>query len=248
MEMFSDDIPRKNVGCLYPHPQVDTSVYEFYRLVPNDILMVAVAIDLKEFSRADIERVFAPLDEKLDQLVERQVDLILQLGVPPMVLMGVKYHDHVLSYIAEKTGVEATSTVNCVVSALKHLGLKKIVAANKWTDSMNETLAEFLKRDGIELVGVANEALSVSEFMKSGTRESLELAYRLGRTALQDYPDADGLYVGGGAWLNAPIVAPLEAEFDKPVVTNNTAHAWHVTRMLDLWQPREGWGRLLGGA
>lgn len=246
--MFEDDLPRKTAGCLYPHPQIDTSVYEFYRLVPKDVLMVAVPVDLKEFTREDMVRIFEPLDEKLDLLMERQVELILQLGVPPMVLMGLEFHDHVQSYIEERTGVPALSTVRCVLASLGHLGLKKVVAANKWTDQMNETLGAFMARDGIELVGVSNEALAVSEFMRQGTQESLDLAYQLGRRALLDHPEADGLYVGGGAWLNAPVVEPLEREFGKPVVTNNTAHAWHVTRTLGVWKPVEGRGRLLAGA
>lgn len=246
--MFELEMPKRNVGCLYPHPQIDTSVYEFYQLVPHDIMLVAVPVDLKEFSREDIERIFAPLDEKLDQLVERSVDLILQLGVPPMVLTGLDFHDRTMAYIKERTGVEAISTIRCVVEALKHLGLKKVVAANKWTAAMNDTLGHFLKRDGIELIGVANEALSVQDFMKAGIRESLELAYELGRRALHDHPQADGLYIGGGAWLNAPAVAPLEQEFGRPVVTNNTAHAWHLTRTLGLWKPIEGRGRLLSGS
>ena len=35
-----------------------------------------------------MERVFAPLERYLDQLMERGVDLVIQNGVPPLILIG----------------------------------------------------------------------------------------------------------------------------------------------------------------
>ncbi|MGI6093765.1 MAG: hypothetical protein ACOYD5_12480 [Negativicutes bacterium] len=244
--MFEKYIPKKLIGSLYPHPQIDTGFYDFYQLVPSGIMMVAVSVDLREFTKEDVERALAPLDEYLELLMERQVDIILQTGVPPVVLTGIEFHDKVLEYITEKTQKPAVSTINCVIQAVKHLGLKKIVAANKWTDKMNETLKQFFLRDEIEMVGFHNEALAMNVFMKSSVEESARLAYELGMEALRKYPEAEGLYVGGGAWLSVPIVDALEKEFNKPVITNTTAQAWHLLNCLNMWESIPGRGILLG--
>lgn len=83
--------------------------------------------------------------------------------------------------------------------------------------------------------------------MKVKSEDSLQLAYELGKGALQDHPDADGLYIGGGGWMTFAAVEALEKEFGKPVITNETAVVWGVCHLLNYWRPVQGYGRLLGG-
>ena len=54
--------------------------YEYYRLAPPGVMLVMVAVGLAEVQQEDVERVFAPIDVLVDQLVEREVDLIMQSG------------------------------------------------------------------------------------------------------------------------------------------------------------------------
>jgi hypothetical protein len=66
-----------------------------------------------------------------------------------------------------------------------------------------------------------------------------------GHRALRDYPDCDGLYIGGGAWLAEPAAYALENEFGKPVVCNQTAAIREMMILLDDWKAMPGRGRLL---
>ena len=70
------------------------------------------------------------------------------------------------------------------------------------------------------------------------------MAYQLGREGLANYPEADGLYLGGSSWLTYPLVKPLEKEFGKPVVVNEMAEVWQTLNMLKCWKPIPGYGRL----
>jgi maleate cis-trans isomerase len=83
------------------------------------------------------------------------------------------------------------------------------------------------------------------QFVKMKSDASLQLAYDLGRGAWQKFPEADGVYIGGGAWLTLPVINRLEGEFGKPVITNQVATVWHVLNLLGCWQPIQGSGRLL---
>ena len=132
-----------------------------------------------------------------------------------------------------------------VVSATKQLGLQNIAVANKWTDAMNRTLAQFFANENISVVGANTQPLNPSEFVKMNSDASLHLAYELGRGAFEKFPDAEGVYIGGGAWLTLPVISRLEAEFGKPVLTNQVATVWHVLHLLDCWAPIQGFGRLL---
>jgi maleate cis-trans isomerase len=94
-------------------------------------------------------------------------------------------------------------------------------------------------------VGSITQSMNPSEFVKMASDASLHLAYALGRGAFEKYPDAEGVYIGGGSWLTLPVIGRLEAEFGKPVLTHQVATVWHVLTLLDCWVPIQGFGRLL---
>ena len=81
-------------------------------------------------------------------------------------------------------------------------------------------------------------------FTRISSAGSVDLAYRLGRQAFEDNPEADELYIGGN-WNSQPVVERLEEEFDKPAYCNQGAMIWETLHRLDYWQPIPGHGRLL---
>lgn len=243
--MFEDNLPSRKIGVLSPLSIVDNSAYEFYRLVQGRIMLVIIPVGLSEFTSKDVERVFAPVDSYLDKLMERRVDIVVQSGVPLPALIGVAAHDRLIAHIADYTKRPATSSVLGVVEAAKQLGITNIALANKWSNAMNATLAEFFARGNIAVAGVASKVLLPSQFQKMSGEDNIELAYALGRQALRDLPNADGLYIGGGAWLSQPVAEALEAEFGRPVITNVSAMIRNVSTLLKCWTPIPGHGRLL---
>jgi maleate isomerase len=246
--MFEESLPKVKIGALKPLAIIDNAAYEFYRIAPPDVMLVMIPVGLEKFSKEDVERVFAPLETLVDQLMERGVDIIMQSGVPLPILIGVEGHDRLLDRIARHSRLPVTSSVVGVVAAAKHLGLKKVALANKWTEPMNRVLGEFFARGGIEIAGVASEVLSPAEFQKISSADNMALAYELGRAALTRFPEADGLYVGGGAWLSEPVCQALEREFGKPAISNQSAMIWDNLTRLNHWKPIPGQGRLLQSA
>src|SRR2546423_7672581 len=141
--MFEEFLPKVKIGALKPLAIVDNAAYEFYRIAPPGVMLVMIPIGLEKFSKEDVERVFAPLDSYVDQLLERGVDLVMQSGVPLPLLIGIEAHDRLIDRIKTRSRKPATSSVLGVVAAAKRLGLRRIVVANKWSEPMNRTLAEF---------------------------------------------------------------------------------------------------------
>jgi maleate cis-trans isomerase len=246
--MFDRQIPKYKIGCLQPGAIIDNHPFEFYRLAPPGVMLVMVGVGLEEFSRADVERVFAPLDRYLDQLMDRDVDMVIQHGVPLPLLIGIEAHDRMIEHMAAYTGKPATSTVLSVVRAASELGLKRLAIANKWTAEMNATLAAFLERGGVSIVGAATKPLDPAEFNRIEAGDHMRLAYELGRRACQEYPDCDGVYIGGGSWIAEPVAAKLEAEFGRPVLCNQAAVIRNTFKMLGIWRPIGGHSRVLAAA
>jgi maleate cis-trans isomerase len=243
--MFESDVPKHKIGVLHPLAVIDNSPYEFYRLAPPRVMLVMLPVGLQEFTAKDVERVFAPLDGYLDQLMERGIDLVMQNGVPLPILIGLAAHDRMVAHMAQYTGKPATTTVLSVVHAARDMGIRKLALANKWSDAMNKMLGDFFAREGVQVRGAATRELSPAEFQKIKTSDNLQLAYDLGRRAFLDNPDCDAVYVGGGAWLAEPAARQLEAEFGKPVLCNQTSAIREMMRLLNDWKPIVGHGRVL---
>jgi maleate cis-trans isomerase len=243
--MFEAFVPTRKIGCLLPNTVIDNHPAEFYRLVPEGVMLVMVGVGLKEFSSGDVDRVFKPLDAYLDQLMERGVDMVTQNGVPLPILMGVEKHDRMIRHMAEYTGKPATSTVLCVVQAAEDLGVRKVAIVNKWTEAMNATLGEFFSRGGVSITGEAIRALDPVAFHRIATGDHMQLAYELGRQAITANPDCDAVYIGGGSWLAEPVAAKLEADFGKSVICNQTAVIRANLKTLGIWKPIPGHSRLL---
>ena len=243
--MFEDYVPKKKIGYLSPLAVIDNGPFEFYQAAPKGVMLVMIPVGLQEFSAEDVQRVFSSIDKDLELLVEREIDIVLQAGVPLPLLVGPEYLEKLLAHIRERTKLPAASTVFCVVNAAKSMGIKKIVAANKWNSKMNETLKQFFAQVGVSMIGTHSRSMVPSEFVKMSDQASIDLAYDLGRGALQNFPDADAVYIGGGSWLTLPVIRRLEEEFNKSVITNQIAVIWDLCHKLDCWTPRQGFGKLL---
>ena len=120
-----------------------------------------------------------------------------------------------------------------------------LAVVNKWTDEMNQSLAAFFARGGVKVVGGATKSLHPTDFHRIAADDHMQLAYELGRRAFLDYPDCDAVYIGGGSWLAEPVAARLEAEFDKPVLCNQSAVIRNTLKLLGAWRPITGHSRLL---
>lgn len=245
MALGDDYLPERKIGCLVPFMVIDNPPYDLYRIAPERVMWVMVPVGLTEFSAQDVERVFAPLDKLIAQLCERGVDIILQMGLPLDLILGREALARLIERIEQAAGVPAVAEITSIVEAARALGIKKIAVANKWSEAMNQRLAEFFADGGIAQIGVQAQTMEPAEFLKLSPREGLSLAYALGKAALEAYPDADGLFLGGGSWPTLPVITALEQEFGKPVVTYQTSNVWHLCRQINYWRPKEGYGRLI---
>lgn len=251
--MFEHIIPKKKVGFLAPRMVSDYGPYEFYQFAPPGLMMVTVPMGIRKFDEQDVARVYGNVDEHIGELVARRVDAIVQSGVPITALAGPDEHDRRLAYIEKKSGIQTSSAVLGAVKACRHLGVKKLAIADKFTTRINEMLARFFTREGIEVVGIVawskqQDEIDPLEVKRMTAQQLMDIGYRIGREALARYPEADGLYMPGGSWPLTPVVKDLEAETGKTVLGHKDLTIWQAARMVGMFAPRPGFGRLLSEA
>ena len=73
---------------------------------------------------------------------------------------------------------------------------------------------------------------------------ALTLIFRYHQVDPQQAPQAEALFLRGGAWRPLPAVPILEEDYGKPVFTNGNTQAWRLVHD-GIAPPVHSWGRLL---
>ena len=131
-----------------------------------------------------------------------------------------------------------------VVAAMQHLGVTRVTVGSRWADEVNEALVRYFAHAGIEVLAITSEGQWAKQAFGMSFEMGVRLAFQLGREAIRKAPDAEAIFLPGGAWRPLPAVPILEEDYNIPVFTNGNTRAWRIIH--DGFAPAvEGWGRLL---
>jgi maleate isomerase len=145
--------------------------------------------------------------------------------------------------IAVATGLPAVVTGDAVVAALAALGARRIVMVTPYLAEVNAREAAFLRHHGIETLNAYAAGLIYARDFRA-----IE-PYAWYRTAMQHRHDAADAYFLSCAQIRvAEIIAPLERDLGRPVVTSNQAAAWHALRTGGISDRSAGFGALFEAA
>jgi maleate cis-trans isomerase len=214
-------------------------------LLPPDVRRISVPLDISDYTPEGVEEAIRERYWKcVDELVKDGADIIMLNGMPVASQLGRKRLLELLEETTRRTGVVADAHAEAVIAAMRHLGMRRIAIASRWSDALNNKLVAYLEEAGIEVLAVTGVGQWAKQAFSMSIEEGVKLAFLLSREAMKKAPDADGLLLPGGAWRSLAAVPILEQDFGKPVVTNPTAAVWRLIADGKA-PPVEGWGRLL---
>jgi maleate isomerase len=119
----------------------------------------------------------------------------------------------------------AVTTSGALLEALRHLGVRRVAVATPYHDSLTAPLEAFLAEAGHRLAGAAHLGLT-SGIWTVPYETTADLVRRA------DRPEAEAVFVSCTNLPTYDLVADLEAELGKPVVTANQATMWAALRVL----------------
>jgi maleate isomerase len=128
--------------------------------------------------------------------------------------------------LAELAGGRAFTAAGAIHEALRHLGTRRLALATPYPEAIGNAGRAYWEAAGFEIV--AHRRLETPNIYD----ETEERAFALGRDT--DAPTADTLLVSGTGLPTAGIVARLEQDLGKPVVTSQAAMLWHALRLLHV--------------
>lgn len=141
-------------------------------------------------------------------------------------------------------GVPATTTSDSFTAALRALGVKKVSMGTPYLDFVNQQEVKFLESEGFKVMKWHGLQMGESQAERRAINKiPPEGVFRLARKV--DHPEAEAIFLSCTAMPTINVIAELEAELGKPVVTSNQSTFWNCLRTLGLKVKVYGYGRLL---
>ncbi len=136
-------------------------------------------------------------------------------------------------------GIPVTTTSTASLAALHAVGARRVVFAGPYIPEVTERGRRFFEANGFEVANAVG--LGITEDHALG-RVPLEDVYRLARDT--DRADADAVFLSCTNFRTIGVLAALEQDLGKPVVSAIQASFWHCLRLAGVGDAVAGYGRL----
>ena len=226
----------------------------WYKNLPSGIECAPAVLGFGSGDKAtfDEDRSFRRAEELSRDLFEVGCGIITVSGSPPFILRGPDYELEWRQNLETRLGVSVVSGMAPHVVAAKALGIKRIALATYYNDELNDGISQYFVAQGIDTEIIpgfqqndGSEGL-YSTSMRGLDGVSYEDVYRHCKKGVVKLgKKVDGLYINGGGWDAAPVVAHLEEDLGIPVIWAMAAEMWLTLGLLDVGEPVNGFGRLL---
>lgn len=234
---------RAKIGLIYIASSVVMEP-EMYAMAPPGcsfhtarIPLARVAVD----ALADLGADEAPAFEAARLLAMAPLDCIVFACTSGSFVGGPGYDEALIRRLEAVTGgIPVTTTTTAVVAGLRALGARRLAVATPYPDDVNRRLRAYFEAVGFEIVSL--EGLGCREDREIGAQEP-ETVYRLAKRV--DRPAAEAVFISCTNFRTAAVLAALEEDLGKPVVSANQASLWHALRLAGVQAPVEGYGQLL---
>jgi maleate cis-trans isomerase len=237
---------RLHIGAIFPTPVPPRAIREFYEMAPEGVDMTTVSLTIQQLSDDDMDAAILGMERAAKQLANFDVDVIYQAGVPPIVRKGTGYHRELTDRLAQASGLPVVTDMGGVLEAMRVMGLRTVAMATPFQQFINDRLVQYLANEGIEVV--SNRALGILRNTEI-RRLPIPVEYQTAHKVFAAAPGKpDGLYIPCGGWGSVHNIELLERDLDTTVVTWANAMLWAPMRLMQVAEPRSGFGKLLAAS
>ena len=221
-----------------------TILPEYYHVVPDGVVALTARLVLPRGEATEAALVEMTESDALEAAAESlrwaRPDVITFACTTGSLVKGPGWDKVLRDRIEARTGIPATTTSTAVLAAFETVGARRLGIATPYLEELNRREREFFEAQGYEVVDI--RGLGIRDDREIGA-QSPQTAYRLAREA--NRPEVDCLFISCTNFATLPIIAALEADTSKPVVTSNQATIWDSLRRAGVRERIQGFGRLL---
>lgn len=202
---------------------------EFHQYVPDGVAVMTQRI---LFEKVDKEGLTALGDRSIEAakiLSSAKPDILLFGCTTGSLIRGLNYDTKLIERLEEAAHIPAVTTSTALVAALRAMDIRRLVIATPYSDSVNRAEKQFLEDSGFEVLAIRGLGYTDPNCMPRTTTAEM---YRL----VKDLPaaEADAVFVSCTGIQVMDGIAPMEADFRKPVLTSNQVSLWYTLRQLGI--------------
>lgn len=180
----------------------------------------------------------AHMDETVEMLANVEPNVIVLAHTATSYALGKEGEQKLTQHLEQMTGIPFISALGSAVEAFVALGVRRVAVGTAYDKALTLRGKAVLEEHGIEVVNA--ECLSD---VKSIFDEPPRRVYGLARSA--DRADADAVFLSGVGLPTLSVLAALEADLGKPVLSSVSAMTWNALRVAGIGTSVPGFGRLL---
>ena len=154
--------------------------------------------------------------------------------------LGKEGEAALVAKIERATGVPFVTAYASVLAAFAHLGVKRVALATPYARETTLRGKAHLEAHGLEVASWGH-----LEDVQNIYDETPERAYALARRV--DVPEAQAVFLSGLGMPTLDVLARLERDLGKPVLSSCSAMVWNALRVAGMKASIAGYGRLLAG-
>jgi maleate isomerase len=234
---------RARLGFLIP-PGTPTIEREMYELAPEGVSVhfarmvargpVGTLENLQSRAASHLEH----MDETVEMLASVEPNVICLGHTATSYTLGKNGEEKLTRHLEEMTKIPFISALRSAVAAFSELGVRRIAIGTAYDQALTLRGKAIVEEYGLQVVNA--ECLAD---VKSIFDETPRRVYALGRSA--DRPDAEAVFFSGMGLPTLSVLAALETDLGKPVLSSASALMWNALRTSGIGTPVAGYGRLL---
>lgn len=232
---------RARIGLLYPFAGWVMEP-EFYRMAPPGVTTLTARVTLVAATMEGLaDMAQSPEVERCTEgLATAPVQVICFGGTSASFLHGPDWDRSLRARMAKASGaIPVTTTSTASVRALRAFGVHRIVFVGPYLDDVTERGRQFFEASGFKVLNAVGMGL---DHDRTIGRVTLEEVYHLARRG--DHPDAEAVFISCTGLKTIGVLAALEQDLGKPVVSANQASFWDCLRLAGIPDRITGYGRL----
>jgi maleate isomerase len=215
---------RARIGRINPSPET-VGDEEWRRLMPDGVIVVSTRMYIESVDAAGLTEMVTHVERAARELATARPNVILMAGTAGAFNGGLNFDVELGRRIRAASGVAGTTTMSAVLAALKAIRTRRLAVATSYIESVDRALVAALTGSGIQVV--AAKGMGILKSIDMGDVEPEE-TYRFARGVFEAASDADSYLISCGNLRTLEVIARLEHELGKPVITSNQAGLWYA--------------------